>query len=190
VYCLCVNVYCHRVTAQLQLINILLYIIIFCICQINEKQWEHNVAVHQLFVDFKKAYNSVSLEVLYNTLIEFGIPMKIVTTTTTTIIGTTAHSEPRSSSETSAHLPYFSRHSSNIFLPTSWHHNTFHEPILRSLIRFAGRRILDSPAFAIFRFRKILFSGAGCPTPSNPGGPIALLLSLDLHHGPVWHGKM
>jgi hypothetical protein len=25
VYCLCVNVYCHRVTTQLQLINILLY---------------------------------------------------------------------------------------------------------------------------------------------------------------------
>jgi len=29
----------------------------------------------QLFIDFKKAYDSVSMEVLYNILIEFGIPV-------------------------------------------------------------------------------------------------------------------
>jgi hypothetical protein len=34
--------------------------------------------VHQLFIDFKKAYNSVRREVLYNILIEFGISMKLV----------------------------------------------------------------------------------------------------------------
>jgi hypothetical protein len=34
--------------------------------------------VHQLFVDFKKAYDSVRREVLYNFLIEFGIPLKLV----------------------------------------------------------------------------------------------------------------
>jgi len=34
--------------------------------------------VHRLFVDFKKAYDSVRREVLYNILIEFGIPMKLV----------------------------------------------------------------------------------------------------------------
>jgi hypothetical protein len=34
--------------------------------------------VHQLFIDFKKAYDSVGREVLYNILIEFGIPMKLV----------------------------------------------------------------------------------------------------------------
>jgi hypothetical protein len=33
--------------------------------------------VYQLFTDFKKAYDSVRVEVLYN-LIEFGIPMKLV----------------------------------------------------------------------------------------------------------------
>jgi len=32
---------------------------IFCIHQIHEKKWEYNEAVHQLFVDFKKAYDSV-----------------------------------------------------------------------------------------------------------------------------------
>jgi len=31
----------------------------------------------QLFIDFKKAYDSVRREVLYNILIEFGIPMKL-----------------------------------------------------------------------------------------------------------------
>ncbi|KAJ4433144.1 hypothetical protein ANN_15401 [Periplaneta americana] len=34
--------------------------------------------VHQLFIDFKKAYDSVKREVLYNILIEFGIPKKLV----------------------------------------------------------------------------------------------------------------
>ena len=34
--------------------------------------------MHQLFIDFKKAYDSVRREVLYNILIEFGIPKKLV----------------------------------------------------------------------------------------------------------------
>jgi hypothetical protein len=50
---------------------------IFCIGQILEKKWEYNETVHQLFIDFKKAYDAVSVrtEVLYNILIEFGVPM-------------------------------------------------------------------------------------------------------------------
>jgi hypothetical protein len=51
---------------------------IFCIRQILEKKWEYNETVHQLFIDFKKAYDSVRKEVLYNILIEFGVPMKLV----------------------------------------------------------------------------------------------------------------
>jgi len=51
---------------------------IICILPILEKKWEYNEAVHQLFIDFKKAYDSVRREVLYNILIEFGIPMKLV----------------------------------------------------------------------------------------------------------------
>ena len=34
--------------------------------------------MHQLFIDFKKVYDSVRRKVLYNILIEFGIPMKLV----------------------------------------------------------------------------------------------------------------
>jgi hypothetical protein len=40
--------------------------------------WEYNETVHQLLVDFKKAHDSVRREVLYNILIGFGIPMKLV----------------------------------------------------------------------------------------------------------------
>ena len=42
------------------------------------KKWEYNEEVHQLFIGFKKAYDSVRREVLYKILIEFGIPRKLV----------------------------------------------------------------------------------------------------------------
>ena len=45
---------------------------------LKKKKWECNEAVHQLYIDFKKAYERVKREVLYNILIEFGIPMKVV----------------------------------------------------------------------------------------------------------------
>jgi hypothetical protein len=42
------------------------------------EEWEYNETVHQQFIDFKKAHDSVRGEVLYNILIEFGVPMKLV----------------------------------------------------------------------------------------------------------------
>jgi hypothetical protein len=51
---------------------------IFYIRQIQEKKWEYNGTVHQLFIDFKKAYDSVKRKVFYSILIEFGIPRKLV----------------------------------------------------------------------------------------------------------------
>jgi hypothetical protein len=50
---------------------------IFCIRQILGKKWEYNKTVHQLFIDFQKAYDSVRREVLYNILIDFGVPTKL-----------------------------------------------------------------------------------------------------------------
>ena len=58
-------------------------------------------------------------------------------------------------------------------LPGMFHHTicnyfdlykdkTFHEPILRSLNHFVGRRLSDSPAIASLDFVTMLFSGAGC----------------------------
>jgi hypothetical protein len=52
---------------------------IFCVHQLLEAKWEYNETVHQVFVDFKKAYDSIRRQVLYNILIEFGIPIKLVT---------------------------------------------------------------------------------------------------------------
>jgi hypothetical protein len=50
----------------------------FCIRQILEGKWECNETVHQLFIDFKKPYDSVRREVLYNFLTEFLVPFKLV----------------------------------------------------------------------------------------------------------------
>jgi hypothetical protein len=46
--------------------------------QILEKKWKYDEAVHQLLIGFKKAYDSVRREVLYNISTEFGIPMTLV----------------------------------------------------------------------------------------------------------------
>ena len=46
---------------------------------------EYNEAVHQLFIDFKKGYDSVRREVLCNILIEFGIHMKLARLTKTCV---------------------------------------------------------------------------------------------------------
>jgi hypothetical protein len=51
---------------------------IFYVRQIPEKKWGYSGTVHQLFVYVKKAYVSVRREALYNILIDFGIPRKLV----------------------------------------------------------------------------------------------------------------
>jgi hypothetical protein len=43
-----------------------------------EKKLEYNETVHQLFIDLKKACDSVKRVVLYNILLAFGIPKKLV----------------------------------------------------------------------------------------------------------------
>jgi hypothetical protein len=48
----------------------------FCIRQILEEMG-YNKAVHQLFIDFKKAHDSVRRKTLYNILTEFDIHMKL-----------------------------------------------------------------------------------------------------------------
>ena len=51
---------------------------IFCTRKILKKKWENTEAVHQLFVDFKKARDSVRREVWCINLIEFAIPMELM----------------------------------------------------------------------------------------------------------------
>jgi hypothetical protein len=49
---------------------------IFYIHQTLVKKWEYNGTVHQLFIDFKKTYDTIKREVLYNILLESGIPKR------------------------------------------------------------------------------------------------------------------
>jgi hypothetical protein len=42
------------------------------------KKLEYNETVHQKFIDFKKAHDSVRREEMFNILIEFWVPMKFV----------------------------------------------------------------------------------------------------------------
>jgi hypothetical protein len=43
-----------------------------------EKKWKDSGRVQQLFIGFKKTYDSVRRKVFYNTLSELGIPLKQV----------------------------------------------------------------------------------------------------------------
>ena len=51
---------------------------LFVVKQILEKCWEYNVDVHQIFVDFKQAYDTVDRVKLLNGLDELGIPTKLI----------------------------------------------------------------------------------------------------------------
>jgi hypothetical protein len=51
---------------------------IFSLHQILEEKWEYTGTVHELFIDFREAYDSVKIEVHYNIVLEFCILMKLV----------------------------------------------------------------------------------------------------------------
>ena len=38
---------------------------------------EYNEAVHELFIDLRKVYDSIRKKVLYKLIVEFGIPTKL-----------------------------------------------------------------------------------------------------------------
>jgi hypothetical protein len=46
-------------------------------CKIPDKKWGYNETVCQLYIDFKKAYDSVRGKVLCYVLTEFGVHMKL-----------------------------------------------------------------------------------------------------------------
>jgi hypothetical protein len=50
----------------------------FAFVKYCRKKWEYSETVHQLLIDFKKAYDSVRREVSYSNLTEFGVLMKLV----------------------------------------------------------------------------------------------------------------
>jgi Reverse transcriptase (RNA-dependent DNA polymerase) len=61
---------------------------IFTIRQIMEKAWEYNVTIHQLFVDFKQAYDSIDRSALFMIMEEFGFPKKLINLTKATLTDT------------------------------------------------------------------------------------------------------
>jgi hypothetical protein len=46
--------------------------------QIIEKTYEFNVDIHQLFIDYKQAYDSINRQQMYKIMKEFGIPEKLI----------------------------------------------------------------------------------------------------------------
>jgi sorting nexin-29 len=50
---------------------------IFIVRQILEKFYAHDIDLHLLFIDFKKAFDSINQKKLLDPLVSFGIPKKI-----------------------------------------------------------------------------------------------------------------
>ena len=46
---------------------------IFTVKNLLENAWEHNVEIHQIFVDFLKAYDSIRRDKLYAIMKHFGV---------------------------------------------------------------------------------------------------------------------
>lgn len=63
---------------------------IFGVRQSMERQWEHNSQLHQLFIDFQKAYDSINRNVLWRAMAELGVPDKYIRLARATLHGTRA----------------------------------------------------------------------------------------------------
>jgi sorting nexin-29 len=51
---------------------------IITVKNILEKAWEHNVEIHQIFIDFQTAYDSIQRDKLYAIMASFEIPNKLI----------------------------------------------------------------------------------------------------------------
>jgi hypothetical protein len=56
--------------------------------QLMEKKYEYRQKIWQVFVDFKKAYDSIHRDSLYNIMYEFGFPKKLISLTKMCMNGT------------------------------------------------------------------------------------------------------
>jgi sorting nexin-29 len=61
---------------------------IFSLRQIIEKFYEHITQLHQLYVDFKQAFVSISRPYIFEAMKEFGIPTKLINLTKITLSAT------------------------------------------------------------------------------------------------------
>ena len=51
---------------------------IFAVCQLVEKSWEHKSCAFFIFVDLKETYDSVPREALWVALGKLGVPEKTI----------------------------------------------------------------------------------------------------------------
>jgi sorting nexin-29 len=51
---------------------------IFIVRQIHEKCYEYNIELHNIFVDFSQAFVTVNRDVIYNSLIKYNVPNKLI----------------------------------------------------------------------------------------------------------------
>ena len=51
---------------------------IYTVCQLVEKSWEHRSKVFLLFIDLKKAYDSVPREAIWTALGKLGVPEPVI----------------------------------------------------------------------------------------------------------------
>jgi hypothetical protein len=56
-----------------------------------EKAWEHNVEIHQIFIDFQRAYDSIRRDKLYAIMASFEIPNKLIRLTEAAMEDSTHH---------------------------------------------------------------------------------------------------
>jgi sorting nexin-29 len=54
-----------------------------------EKAWQHNVEIHQIFVDFQKSHDGIRGDKLYAIIEHFGIPNKLIRLTKATMENST-----------------------------------------------------------------------------------------------------
>jgi hypothetical protein len=58
-----------------------------------EKFWEYNIDLHQLFIDFRQAYDSINRRKMYEILQEQGIPQKLIRLIHMTMTGTNSQDD-------------------------------------------------------------------------------------------------
>ena len=51
---------------------------IFMVRQIYEKCHEYNIDLHNIFIDFSQAFDTVKGDVIYNSLIQHNVPDKLI----------------------------------------------------------------------------------------------------------------
>jgi sorting nexin-29 len=58
---------------------------IFTTRQVLEKCYEQNINTHQLYRDFKQTCDSINRKFIYEAMVEFGIPSKLISLTKMTL---------------------------------------------------------------------------------------------------------